>query len=124
VSLAVLGNPPSDVVIAWSTSTVGGLSLESLLNPPAMRRIDALASRLWPPGPYALATAATAAIDSIVSGSRPMLCCFAALAGELGVRQGVAAVPVLLGSNGVERILEPQLSVQERVRLGNATERL
>jgi malate dehydrogenase len=120
VSLLVLGRPPDRALVPWSAASVGGLSVVDLLTPPALRRMDALSRSLWPPGPYALASAAAKAVEAITTGTRPALSCFAVLDGQLGVRHGVAAVPVMLGSLGVDRVVEPTLSVQERVRLMNA----
>ena len=54
VALTVLGAPPEHVVVPWSQATVGDLSLEAILPPPAHRRLRDRTAALWPPGPYAL----------------------------------------------------------------------
>ncbi len=45
---------------------------------------------------------------------------FYVLDGELGTRGTSAAVTVELGATGVTRVLEPELTVQERVQLETA----
>ena len=51
VALAVLGVPPSHVVLPWEDATIGGFAAVRVLDVPARRRIDARIAPLWPPGP-------------------------------------------------------------------------
>jgi len=120
VSLSVLGLPPHHVVIPWEDATVNGFSLIRFLNEPARRKLDARAAGLWPPGPYALASAAARVIHTILGGSRRLTTCFVAPDDSAGVRARAAALPVRLGRTGVLDVEMPQLSVRERVRLENA----
>jgi malate dehydrogenase len=116
VSLRVVGTPPRDAVVAWEEATAFGQPLSSQL--PA-HTIGALAARipsLWPPGPYALGTAAAHVVEAIVTGSRRRLSCFVAT----GHGATVCSMPVQVGRQGVERIYEPVLTRQERTRLENA----
>src|SRR5262249_7529604 len=62
VSLSVLGLPPTHTVIPWEDATLGGFALTRLLDGPTRRRLSARVPALWPPGPYALATAAALVI--------------------------------------------------------------
>ena len=87
---------------------------------PARRRLDARVAGLWPPGPYALASAAARVIDTILRGSHRLLTCFVAPDDSAGVRARAAALPVRLGRTGVVDVAMPELSVRERVRLENA----
>jgi malate/lactate dehydrogenase len=72
---------------------------------------------LWPPGPYALASAASRVVEAIVGGSRQRFSCF--VAGQRGI---VSTMPVELGPDGVRRVLDPVLTRQERTRLENSLE--
>jgi len=119
VSLSVLGIPP-DAVVPWSDATVAGQAIESLLAPHELAALDARVRALWPPGPSALASAAARVVDAILSGSRRRFPCLVCLDGEWGVRGRAASVAVQLGPGGVVRIIEPTMTVQERVRLENA----
>ena len=117
VALTVLGAPPEHVVVPWSQATVGGLSLEAILPPPTHRRLRERTAALWPPGPYALATAAGRVAASLVTGSSRQTSCFVAVDGEFGTRRQALAAPVQLGAGGVARIVEPALNAGERSRL-------
>ena len=121
VALAVLGTPPHHTVISWSDATVRGQALTQLLEPPRLTRLKARVPYLWPPGPYTLASAASRVCEAIASGgSDRAFSCFVWLDRELGARHVVSALSVVLGPQGVTRILTPSLSVHERVELENA----
>ena len=121
VSLAVLGVPPDYTVVPWSTVTARGFAISHLVEPPRLSRLQAKVSLVWPPGPYTLAAAASRACESLVSGDALRgLSCFVVLDGELGSRNAVSAATVELGTTGVHRVLEPSLSVRERVLLDTA----
>jgi malate dehydrogenase len=120
VALAVLGVPPSQVVIPWQDATVAGFEITRLLDEPARRRLAARVAALWPPGPQALSAAAVHAISAIAGRSRRLASCFVAPDTSAGVRTRTAALPVRLGPAGIVDVLVPSLSVVERVALDNA----
>lgn len=117
VALMVLGRPPSEAVACWSQGTVNGASLASRLAAAQIAAIERRVPRLWPPGPYALASAAARAVRSVIASSRTELTTYVFLDGEMQSRDVVTALPVRLGPEGVVRIIEPELSPQERTRL-------
>jgi malate dehydrogenase len=59
VSLSIAGVPPSQMVVAWDDVTIGGFAATRVLDEPSRRRLVARLPALWPPGPYALAAAAS-----------------------------------------------------------------
>jgi malate/lactate dehydrogenase len=120
VALSVLGVPPDHIIVPWEDATVGGFSLVRVLSEPSRRRLDSRLAGLWPPGPFALASAAARIIDTIFRGSRRMVTCFVAPDDSAGMRARAAALPVRLGNQGVTDVIMPELSVRERVRLENA----
>jgi malate dehydrogenase len=120
ISISVLGIPPHHIVIPWEEATVGGFGLTRVLGEPARRRLEGRVAALWPPGPYALASAAAKVIDTIVRGSRRLATCFVAPDDSAGRRARAAALPVRLGPTGVIEVMLPEMSVRERVRLENA----
>lgn len=122
VSLVVVGVPPDRAVAAWNEATVRGTPIGQILRPAQVARLNGHLARLWPPGPYALASAAARVCEAMATGgARRSLSCFVALDEELrGARGRVAAMPVLLGARRVEVVLPPSLSVQEQVQLENA----
>jgi malate dehydrogenase len=118
ISLRVVGVPPRAAVIGWEEATAFGQPLTAHM---AAHEIAALSARipgLWPPGPYAIASAASRIVEAIANGSRRRFSCFVALG-----RGRVAAMPVELGQDGVLRIIEPTLTRQERTMLENALAR-
>ena len=122
ISLRVVGVPPGSAVVAWEEAAIAGEPATSHISPPAIARLNARLPLLWPPGPYALASAAARVAEAIVGGSRRRYSCFAWMdAGPL--RGKVVAMPVLLDSRGIERIFEPALTRQERTALENANGR-
>jgi malate dehydrogenase len=122
VRLEVTGIPPQRTVIGWSGGTVRGSSLTDVLAAHRLNAIDARVQALWPSGPYALASAAARVVEALTDGSLRRHTCFVALGtsgtGMRGTR--VAAMPVRLGVGGVEAVLTPSLSPQERTRLETA----
>jgi malate dehydrogenase len=122
VSLRVVGVPPRAAVVAWEEATAYGQPLATEMPPHAIAGLAARIPGLWPPGPYALASAAARVIEAIALGSRRRFSCFISM--ESGpMRAAVGSMPVELGRGGVQRVLEPALTRQERTALGNAIER-
>jgi len=120
VALTVLGVPPASIVIPWEEATVGGLALTRLLDEPTRRRVAARVTASWPPGPHALAAAATAVVDAIAGRSRRMLSCFVGPDMAAGERTRTAALPVRFDADGIRDVVMPTLTVVERVALENA----
>jgi malate dehydrogenase len=119
VGLRVVGVPPRAAVVAWEEATAYGQPLGSQMAPHAMAGLSARIPGLWPPGPYALASAAARVAEAIALGSRRRFSCFVVT--ESGpVRAAVGSMPVELGAGGILRILEPSLTRQERTALENA----
>lgn len=121
VALALLGVPPHHVVIPWSDMTIGGYAADRLLDGPARRRLAARVAPMWPPGPLSLASAAALAVMGVLGRSRRGLSVFMAPDDSVGVKARTGAVPVVLGSAGIERVELPPLSGLDRVALDNAT---
>jgi malate dehydrogenase len=63
---------------------------------------------------YAPATAAIAMAESYLKDKRRVLPCAAFLSGEYGVNGLYVGVPVVIGSNGVERVMEIKLDATEK----------
>jgi malate dehydrogenase len=120
VALTVLGVPPGHTVIPWEAATVAGLALTRLVDEPTRRRLASRVAALWPPGPYALASAATAVIEVMVGRSRRMLSCFVGPDTVAGTRVRTAALPVRLHASGISDVVVPALTVLEQMALENA----
>src|SRR5436305_1174467 len=120
IALSVLGVPPANTVIPWADATVAGLALTRLVDEPSRRRLAARITALWPAAPYALAAAATTAVDAMCGRSRRAVSCFVAPDLASGARARTAAMPARLGPAGIVDIMLPSLSAVEQVALDNA----
>ena len=120
VSVAVLGAPPDAFVIPWSEASIAGYALERTITQVQLRRLEARAARLWPPGPYVLGAAAAQVIEGTLDAARRSFNVLTILEGEFGVRDQVAAVPTLLAPHGVAHIRTPLLNRREQVQLDTA----
>ena len=120
VALTVAGVPPDHVVLSWDDAALGGFSAMRLLNDVERRRIAARVPRLWPPGPYALASAAAKVVEGVTQRSRASTSCFVAPDDSSGRRARVGALPVRLGPRGIEAIVLPELNARDRVVFENA----
>ena len=122
ISLRVVGVPPRAAVVAWEEATAHGQPLSTETAPHVIAGLSARIPGLWPPGPYALASAAARVVEAIVHGSRRRFSCFVAT--EWGPdRTSVGSMPVELGPLGVQRVVEPALTRQERTALENAMQK-
>ena len=83
-------------------------------------RVEARSRWLWPPGPYALGTAAARTAEAMLSASRRTFSVITQLQGEFGVRDRPGALPVRLGAGGIVEARVPELTTRERVLLETA----
>jgi malate dehydrogenase len=123
VSLTVVGRPPSEMIVPWGDASIGGRRATDVLSPPAISRLDARLSRLWPPGPMTLASAATRLLREAVTRGRRSVCAFVAVAREEGGHGRVGMLPVIVTPAGIASVVAPTLSTRDRVRLETALQR-
>ncbi|MBI2835288.1 MAG: hypothetical protein HYX76_12760 [Acidobacteria bacterium] len=119
ISISLVGTPPERTVVSWSEAGMAGQALGRILSPPQIARLNARLPSLWPPGPYALASAASRVAEAVVRDSRRRFSCFAVLE-DIAIRGRVTAVPVTLGADGIRKVVMPSLSAFELVQFGNA----
>jgi malate dehydrogenase len=115
ISLQVAGVPPQGAVVAWESAAAAGEPLTALMGAHEIGAVAARIPSLWPPGPYALASAGARVAEALCFGSRRRYSCFV----DVG-RGKVAAMPVELGRGGIKRVMQPTLSPLERTTLENA----
>jgi malate dehydrogenase len=121
IVLRVVGVPPGRAVVAWEAATASGLPLSGQMPSHVIGSLGDRIPGLWPPGPYALASAAARVVEAIVRRGRGRHSCFVAL--DAGAsRTAVAAMPVELGQEGIRKVVAPVLTPQEQTRLENALE--
>jgi len=119
LSIGVAGVPPRDAVIGWDAATAFNRPIADVLAPHHLSSLTSRLPVLWPPQPYALASAAARVAEALAEGSRRRYTCFAAIDVAGAGRSMIAAVPVEFVKGGIERTLEPALSRHERTAFEN-----
>lgn len=131
VSGFVLGVHGDNMVPLVRYSYVGGIPLEKLL---PKDRIDAIVARTRTGGGeivnllgngsayYAPAASLAQMAESILKDQKRLIPSIAYLEGEFGYQNLFLGVPTILGGNGIERIVEVELTPDERVALDQSAE--
>ena len=121
----VLGGHGDTMVPLPRYSTVAGIPITELI---PKDRIDAIVDRTRNGGAeivnllktsawYAPAASTVEMVEAILKDKRKILPCAAFLQGEYGIRGLYVGVPVKLGRNGIEQIIEIKLTGDERAAL-------
>ena len=122
VTLAVLGQPPSKMVIPWAEGSIAGHAMASIMTASQLHRVERRVVGMWPPLPNALGTAAAVLVEAALLGSRRLFSAFVSLDRDNGTRAPVCAWPVTIGQNGLERIGSPALTGRDRLVMDEVLE--
>jgi malate dehydrogenase len=128
VTAFVLGGHGDDMVPSLRYSTVAGVPLTDLVKMgwTTQAKLDAIIDRTRKGGGeivgllktgsafYAPAASAIAMAESYLKDQRRVFPCAAKLNGEYGVKDLYVGVPVVIGANGVEKIVEVPLDPSEK----------
>ena len=129
VQAYVLGGHGDDMVPLVRYTTVAGIPISDLLS---QEDIDRLVIRTRQGGGeivqllkagsafYAPAASVTQMVESVLMDKKRILPCCVYLEGEYGIEGLCVGVPVKLGANGVEDIIEIKLTEDERAALGKS----
>ncbi|ARV46988.1 malate dehydrogenase [Bacillus subtilis] len=127
----VLGGHGDDMVPLVRYSYAGGIPLETLI---PKERIDAIVERTRKGGGeivnllgngsayYAPAASLTEMVEAILKDQRRVLPTIAFLEGEYGYEGIYLGVPTIVGGNGLEQIIELELTDYERAQLNKSVE--
>lgn len=127
----VLGGHGDTMVPLPRFSTVAGIPITELMTP---QKIEALVDRTRNGGAeivgllktgsayYAPASAAVEMAEAILKDKKKILPCAACLQGEYGINDLFIGVPVKLGENGVEEIIEIKLTDEEAKSLHHSAD--
>ncbi len=125
----VLGEHGKNMVVIPRLCTVGGTPINKML---ASEVVDRLIERTINGGAeivdllktgsafYAPSAAAVQMAEAIILDKKQILPCAAYLQGEYGLKDTVLSVPVKLGKAGIERIVELELSAEEKKALASS----
>ncbi len=128
VTAFVLGGHGDTMVPLTRYSTIGGIPLPDLVEMgwTSQDKIDAIVQRTRDGGAevvsllktgsafYAPAAAAIQMADAYLKDKRRLLPCAAHLSGEYGIDDLYVGVPVIIGANGVEKVVEINLQGEEK----------
>ena len=117
--VAVVGRPPQ-FVAGWTAALAGGAALADRVPPHRLLALSASLAKLWPPGPFAIASATAPVIEGLISGSRQLHPAMTILDDVPGARGRAVMLPLELGQGRVLSRQMPALSPQERTELMNA----
>ena len=130
VQALVLGGHGDQMVSVVSATTVGGVPMSKLVG---ADRIDELVERTAKGGGevvnllgtsawYAPGAASAQMVNAIMLDEKRVLPCTAYLEGEYGIDGLYMGVPVKLGSDGVEEIVELELTEEEQTMLNESAD--
>ena len=126
VQAYVLGGHGDQMVPLTQYTTVGGVSISKLLDSEALDRIikrtqggggEIVALLKTGSAFYAPSAASAEMVDAILLDQKRLLPCAALLEGEYGIDGIYMGVPVILGADGVERVVELDLTEDEKALL-------
>ena len=129
VFACVLGQHGEAMVVIPRLSTVRGIPITKLL---PQQTINKVVERTIKGGAeivgllktgnafYAPSAAVAQMVEAIILDKKQILPCAAYLDGEYGIQDTVITVPVKLGRNGIEQIIELELTAEEKTALINS----
>ena len=130
VLACVLGGHGDTMVPVSRLCTVGGFPITELL---PKEKIDSIVQRVVNGGEeivdllktsafYAPGAAVVQMVDAVILDKKKILPCAAYLEGEYGISGVTMGVPVKLGKNGIEQIIELKLNPEEAAALRKSAE--
>ena len=131
VTCMVLGGHGDTMVPITRVGTVGGVPIESLINPDRLEEIvnrtrfaGGEIVKLFGNGSafYAPAQSAIEMAESYLRDNNRIIPCASLCEGEFGINGYFIGVPSMIGKNGVEKILEFELRDDEKSALDNTLE--
>ena len=131
VQAMVLGSHGDQMVPLPRYTTVAGVPITELLPPDVIERINDRTRKagteivnLLKTGSayYAPGAAVAEMVEAIVRDKKRLMPCSVLLQGEYGLQDVFIGVPIILGKNGVERIVELKLTEEELKALHQSAE--
>jgi len=131
VFACILGQHGEAMVVLPRLSTVRGVPITELL---PQQTINKMVERTIKGGAeivgllktgsafYAPSAAVAQIVEAIILDKKQILPCAAYLDGEYGIQDTVITIPVKLGRNGIEQIIELELTAEEKTALVKSAE--
>lgn len=127
----VLGGHGDEMVPLLKSANIGGVPISALLSQDKLQQLvertrhggaEIVAHLKSGSAYYAPAEAISQMVDAILLDRKRILPCSAYLDGQYGYRDIFLGVPVVLGKNGAERVIEVPLDETERIALQHSYE--
>ena len=131
VSVCVLGQHGENMVVIPRLSAVKGKPITEILPPETIEKLVARTIKggaeiigLLKTGSafYAPSAAVARMTEAIILDKKEVLTCAAYLKGEYGIEDTIIGVPLKLGKNGIEQIVELELTAEEKAQLARSAE--
>lgn len=128
--MVIGGHGDTTMIPLWSKATYKGIPVADLLSKEELEKVVAdtmvggatltklLGTSAW----YAPGAAAAYVVESIVRDQKKVVVSCVALDGEYGQKDICIGVPVVIGKNGVEKILELKLTAEEKALFEKSAE--
>ena len=128
VTASVMGGHGDDMVPLPRYSSVNGVALTDLLNDLEIQEIiektrhggAEIVGHMGTSAYYAPANSTVKMIEAILGDKHAIFPCATLLDGEYGYKDTVNGVPVILGANGIEKIVELPLNLSEQRLFANS----
>ncbi len=126
VHAMVLGGHGDQMVPLPRFTTVAGIPITELLDRPTIERLvdrtrkggaEIVSYLKTGSAYYAPAAAVADMVEAVLTDRKTLAPCAAYLRGEYGIENLFIGVPVILGKNGIERVIELELTDEERAQL-------
>ncbi len=126
IQAMVLGGHGDDMVPLIRYTTISGIPVTQMVS---RERLEEIVQRTRQGGGeivkllgtgsayYAPSAAVVEMVEAVIHDAKRLLPCSAWLTGQFGINDTYAGVPVILGKNGVEKIVEIELTEEERAAL-------
>src|SRR5687767_14282599 len=105
ISLSVLGRPPHQIIVPWDETAIAGRSATQVLSAAQLARLDARIARLWPPGPFALGSAAARIVRTALTRTPRVHAALVAVTRDEGAAGRAAMMPVTLQPTGLATLV-------------------
>ena len=105
-----------------STSTTSASSFDAIVKRTATGGAEIVGLLKTGSAYYAPSSSTVAMVESILKDKKRVLACSAFLDGQYGVNGLFVGVPVVIGANGVERVIEVDLNAEEKAMFAKSVE--
>lgn len=123
IQALILGGHGKSMVPMPRYTTIGGIPIRNLLSEEKVQEAihrtqlggEEIINYLGRSGWYAAGAAVCEMVEAVICDQRRVFTACAYLNGEYGYKDIYLGVPVILGKNGVERVIELELDINDRI---------